>query len=615
MTPRIEKILKNLPHKPGVYLHKHNGVVIYVGKAKDLYKRVRNYFYQTDKLDAAKQIMVTKIDDIEIITVNSENEALILEDNFIKKFRPQYNISLKDDKEYKFIKIDYTLDFPKIYTVRKIEDDGSKYFGPFTNGWAVNETLKLLRTIFPYRTCHYELNLKPGEDRKKFIDRPCLYYYIKRCDAPCVALQSRAQYMKNIHAAEHFLSGDTKTVLKEVTERMREASAAQKYEDAAKYRDQIQHIEHIIARQKIVSPRLTFYDVIDAVKDGNEAFVNLFLIRDGKLMGRENFTVEYEPGTSKKEILTSFVKQFYQRALNFPKEILVPEELTEQPAIAELITKRAAKMGMKHKVRITVPTQGDKKKLLKLSEENASEYKKKELLFGVDKPEHIDAALRKIAEVAGLKEKPHRIEIYDMSNIQGTNAVGSMVVFTNGKADKAMYRRFQIQTFTTPNDVGMMTEVLIRRLSRIKNKEEMDKWPKPDLIILDGGKPQQKAMREAMKATGVVIPYIGLAKREEEIVIPGQEKFVRFPRGSKELFLMQRMRDEAHRFAITYHRNLRDRKMQHSVLDDIVGLGPKTKKKLYQTFGSVHSIADAPLNKLEEVAGKKLAKKIKEQLS
>lgn len=615
MTPRIEKILKNLPHKPGVYLHKRGGTVLYVGKAKDLYKRVRSYFYQTDKLDAAKQTMVAKIEDIETIVVNSENEALILENNFLKKFRPQYNISFKDDKEFKFIKIDYTLDFPKIYTVRKVEDDGSKYFGPFTNGWAVSETLKLLRTIFPYRTCHYELNLKPGEEKRKFIDRPCLYYYIKRCDAPCVALQSREQYLKNIHAAEHFLSGDTKTVLKELIERMKKASAAQKYEEAAKFRDQIGHIEHVISRQKIVAAKLTYYDVLDVVLDGHEAYINLFIIRDGKLVGRENFTVVFEPGTSKKEILTSFVKQFYQKALNFPREIIVPEELTEQAAISEYISKRASHLGVKYKVRITVPEKGDKQKLLSLSHENASEYKQKQLMFSIEKQEHLDAALDKIAEAAGLEKRPKRIEVYDMSNIQGTNAVGSMIVFTNGSSDKDQYRRFQIQTFTTPNDVGMMTEVLTRRLLRVKNNEEPEKWPVPDLIILDGGKPQQKAMREAMKKTGVTLPYISLAKREEEIFVPGREKSVRFLRGSKELFLMQRMRDEAHRFAITYHRNLRDRKMQHSVLDDIVGVGPKYKKKLYETFGSVAKIADAPINELEKVVGKKLAQKIKEQLA
>lgn len=618
MSQTVDIILQNLPHKPGVYLHKdRDGNILYVGKAKDLRKRVQSYFRASANLDEAKQAMVQKIEDIEIITVRTEEEALILEATLIKKFKPPYNVIFIDDKAYKFIKIDYTEDFPKIYTTRRVVQDGSRYFGPFTNGFAVMETLNMLRKIFPYRTCNFELDLAEGdtdETKKKFIPRPCLYYHIKRCDAPCVGYVSRGEYMKNISAIESFLDGDIDEIVNEIRKRMGTAAKNREFERAAKYRDQLKDIEHVISRQRVVTERFTSYDAIHLSQEKSLAYINLFLIRDGKLMGRENFTVSFQEGTADTEILASFVKDYYQKTLNIPKEILVPEKIEEQDAIARLITQRAKNLGEKYKVRLTVPVKGDKKKILEMSQDNAEEFKKRQVLLHDRKNERVDAALSGITKALGLPKRPKRIEIYDMSNIQGTSAVGSMVVFTDGHPDKKYYRRFRIESFNSPNDVGMMTEVLTRRLHKIHDDEEKKRWPKPDLIILDGGKPQHKAAREAFRAVGFELPFVSLAKREEEVFVPGRTEPIRFPKDSQELYLFQRMRDEAHRFAITYHRNVRSKKAYVSALDSIEGIGPKKKRALLQNYGSVSAIAKAPLAELATLIGESAAKKVQEQL-
>jgi excinuclease ABC subunit C len=421
--------------------------------------------------------------------------------------------------------------------------------------------------------------------------------------------------MNAIHALEKFLEGDTETIVADLQKNMQHFSDMHQYENAAKARDQLHDIQHVVSRQRVVSPKNTSYDVIHLVRSASEAFINLFLIRNGKLLGRQNFSVHFADGTSEQEVLTSFVKQFYQKTQNFPKEILVPVALTEQDGIEEWIAARAQTLGTKWRVRITVPEKGEKKKLLLMSRENAEEYQKRVGMLAQAKLTNIKDALANIAHAVGLEKPPHRIEIYDMSNIQGTNAVGSMVVFTDGESDKKQYRRFRVRTFSTPNDVGMMTEVLIRRLSRLKKDKGNDaKWPRPDLIVLDGGKPQHKAAREAFKAVGFTVPFISLAKREEEVVVPGRERSIIFPRDSQELFLMQRMRDEAHRFAITYHRNLRSKKAYQSQLDEIPGLGPKSKKKLLREIGSVKAISSASHEELSKVVGTKLAFTIKEYL-
>ncbi len=607
-SEKLKKTLLNLPQAPGCYIYRDAaGTILYVGKAKNLRRRVTSYFLRTKDLEPAKQIMVAKIATIEHIVVGNEIEALILESNLIKQHKPPYNVSFKDDKEFKLVKVDFSEPYPKVYTVRKIENDRATYFGPYTDLAALKHTLKFLRKIFPWRTCEL-----PKASEKN--PRPCFDYHIGLCMGSCARKTTEVEYNRMIKNLMQFLRGDVEPVVQDLQQQMQAAAKARNFEQAALLRDRIRDITRLIERQKIVSRPNVSMDVIAYVPDKTEGYINLFVVRFGKLLGKENFAIKTGAEASQSEIFSSFIKRYYDRTQSFPKEILVPTVIEERAALELWLGAKAhTKNG---RIPISIPARGKNRHLLKLSEENAREFGRmrhiKQLVGAVSPMDTI----RRLQKSLGLPHLPKRIEVYDISNIQGTNPTGSMIVFENGESAKQWYRRFGIHSFNTPNDVGMMKEMLRRRLAHIGKKRTSGRgrWPKPDLIVVDGGKPQLGAAVTVLAELKKKIPVVGLAKREEEIFVPGKATPILLDRNSPELYLMQRMRDEAHSFAIGYHRVLRGKSSTRSVLDEVDGLGPKKKKMLIDRYGAVNAIAAAPAQELEKILGKKVATKLREVL-
>jgi excinuclease ABC subunit C len=629
LNQKIRTQLASLPKKAGCYLFRDpDGQVLYVGKAKVLRQRVRSYFQDGASFNnPAKFSMIQRIEDIETIIVTSEMEALILESTLIKKYEPRYNVLLKDDKHYLFIKVTVQEDYPKVLTVRRVDKDGARYFGPFTSSFAVRDTLRLLQKVFPYRTCDLELlGGGPGTPDAGAIQargyRPCLRYHLGRCDAPCIEGVSREQYRAVIDKVLLFLEGKLDFVTADLTREMNSSAKRQDFERAARLRDQIAEIAHLTAKQVVLSPKFTNQDVVGFVTDRRRtrAFASLMMIREGKVLGQEHFVLTIDPSNTDEEIVRRLVLQHYQQATFVPRELIVPVRLSDANAIIKLLQRQAASMHLEHAIRIVVPRTGSKKRLLAMTEENAMEFRARKTAEWTSGELNTTAALRRLAQAIGWRDTngsskiPQRVEIYDMSNIQGTSAVGSMVVFTDGKPNKAEYRRFKIVTLKEePNDVGMMKEVLRRRLRRLVNNDP--RWPRPDLIIVDGGKPQLGAAVSILHELDLDIPVVGLAKREEEIFVPKRKQSVRLERGTAALHLVQRMRDEAHRFAITFHRQVRSGRNRRSLLDEIVGIGPKRKKILIQRYGSLSAVADASQTELGKLIGSRAAKALLEQLS
>jgi excinuclease ABC subunit C len=626
MTKKVETQLAALPKKPGCYLFRDDqGQILYVGKAKVLRNRVRSYFQNRASFtNPAKVSMVGRVCDIETIVVGSEMEALILESTLIKKYEPRYNVVLKDDKNYLFIKVTVQEDFPKILTVRRVIKDGARYFGPFTSSFAVRDTLRLLQRIFPYRTCELELIEGAIADKKY---RPCLRFHMGRCDAPCVGNVERAEYRRVIDKVLLFLEGKLDFVVQDLEREMKAASSEQLFERAARLRDQIGQIKHLTAKQVVLSPKFTNQDVIGFVTDRRhtKAFASLMMIREGKMLGQEHFVLAIDPANSDEEIVRSLILQHYEQATFFPRELLVPTLPLDAEAIVALLNQRMAGVHLTHTLRMTRARVGAKKRLLAMAEENALEFRARKTQEWNAVDLNLSAALKSLTSGLGLKKSPERVEIYDISNIQGTSAVGSMVVFLQGKPAKAEYRRFKIASLKEePNDVGMMKEVLRRRLKRMalgttattesSSARPAAQWPKPDLIIVDGGKPQLGAALSILHELDIDIPIAGLAKQEEELFLPGRAESIKFPAGSSALHLVQRMRDEAHRFAITFHRQVRSGRERRSLLDEVVGIGPRRKKLLLEKYGSVSAIADASETELGKLIGKAAAKALREQL-
>jgi excinuclease ABC subunit C len=626
MNQKVTTQLAALPKKPGCYLFRdEQGEILYVGKAKVLRNRVRSYFQNRASFtNPAKVSMVQRINDIETIVVGSEMEALILESTLIKKYEPRYNVVLKDDKNYLFIKVTIQEDFPKILTVRRVSKDGARYFGPFTSSFAVRDTLRLLQRIFPYRTCDLDLAEGAIADKKY---RPCLRFHMGRCDAPCVGNIQRADYRRVIDKVLLFLEGKLDFVMHDLQREMKEAAAEQLFERAARLRDQISQIKHLTAKQVVLSPKFTNQDVIGFVTDRRrtKAFASLIMIREGKVLGQEHFVLNIDPANSDEEIVRSLILQHYEHATFFPRELLVPTLPLDADAIIALLKQRMAGVHLAHNLRMTHARSGSKKRLLAMAEENALEFRARKTQEWGAVDLNLTTALKNLATGLTLKKPPQRVEIYDISNIQGTSAVGSMVVFFQGRPAKAEYRRFKIASLKEePNDVGMMKEVLRRRLKRLGQSEAtideksdarvVSQWPTPDLIIVDGGKPQLGAALSVMRELDVDIPVAGLAKQEEELFLPGRAVSVKFPAGSGALHLVQRMRDEAHRFAITFHRQVRSGRERRSLLDEVVGIGPRRKKLLLEKYGSVSAIADASETELGKLIGKTAAKALHQQL-
>ena len=616
-SEKIKSILATLPDKPGCYLMKDaDGTIIYVGKAINLKNRVRSYFQQSSDHTYKTRQMVRKIRDIEWIVVASELEALILEMNLIKEHRPFYNVRLKDDKRYPYIKVHWADPFPKLSVTRNMVNDGSRYFGPYTSVWAVHQTLDILRKIFPYLTCAREIT---GND-----ERACLYYDIKLCSAPCIGAVNQEEYRQMIDDLCRFLEGRTDPIMNRLKEAMTQASENLDYEKAAVYRDQIQAIDRVVERQKIISDERQDSDVIAMARSKGEACVQVFFIRSGKLIGREYFILEGTEAEENSEILEEFVKQFYSQAAYVPNKVMLPQEVEEARIIKEwLNTRRGGE-----KVQLTVPKRGQGKELIQMAAENAREtLKSLEIRWKADKDRQ-HQALGEIQAVLGMAEIPNRIECYDISNTQGTSSVGSMVVFEQGVPAKKNYRRFNIKTVNQPDDFASMREVLKRRLSRYITEQQEKDTPGykpdlafsilPDLLIVDGGKGQLRQAIEILEEFGLQGEFTiaGLAKQEEELFLPGKSDSVRLDDHSQGFYLVQRIRDEAHRFAITAHRNQRGKIGLASRLDVIPGVGPARRKELINRFGSIDGILAASVEEISQIKGisKEMAQAIKAQL-
>jgi excinuclease ABC subunit C len=599
--------LTALPVKPGVYLMRdEKGTVLYVGKAASLRHRVRSYFGSQPKLTPKLHKMMARLADFEYIVTDSEQEAFILENNLIKKYRPRYNVRLKDDKTYPYIKISLDEEWPRVYTTRRLEKDGARYFGPFASASSVRQTLNLVKRLFPYRSCHKAIT---GSDA-----RPCLDYHIHRCAAPCIGAVAHEEYQEIIRQVILFLEGRQEQVVKELRRKMEEAAQALDYERAAILRDQVMAIESVGEEQKVASAAVGDEDVIALARAGDEACAMVFLVRGGKLTGREHFvlvgTQDEEPG----QVMASFLKQFYHSVLFVPPTILLQTRPAEMTALkAWLQGKRGGRVSLR------VPRRGEKKRFVDMVSENASLMLEQLRVKWLADAGKTAAALEELQKQLHLPHPPHRIECYDISNIQGTSAVGSMVVFEGGRPKPPHYRRFKIKTVGSADDYAMLQEILRRRFKRAAAGEGGSApWAVlPDLLLIDGGKGQLNAAQEVIRELGAEsVPVASIAKEHEEVFIPESSEPLPLHRTSQALYLLQRVRDEAHRFALAYHHKVHRKGTMTSALDAVPGIGPKRKRVLLRRFGSVKAIKEAPLDEIAAVMGmtRTLAAKVKEYL-
>lgn len=600
--------INNLPSKPGVYLmHNSAGEIIYVGKAISLKNRVKSYF-QTRPQDSAKtRALVKNIADLEYIITDNELEALILECNLIKEHRPKYNINLKDDKTYPYLKITPE-DYPRVIITRKVYKDGAKYFGPYTSATILRETIELLKRIFPFRSCN----------QRAFINtRPCLNAHINRCLAPCVGRIDKTEYREIVKQVVLFLEGKQEDLIIKLEQDMKQASNNLDFERAALLRDQIQGIKQVFEKQKIVSSGQEDQDVLAMARGFNEACVQVFFIRGGKLIGRENYFLKGTDDLERSEVIGAFIKQYYNLQDFIPREIMVETELSEVKVLEEWLTKKKGS-----RVYFKVPKKGERKELLDLVGKNALEAMDKMELEKQQKKAMTEGAVMELQQELSLEHPPLRIECFDISNTQGTESVASMVVFLEGKPKKDQYRKFKIKTVEGPDDYASMYEVISRRFRNAREeKTEVGEKGKfatlPDLVIIDGGKGQLQVARKAMKEQGYChIPTYGLAEREEWLFTEDCSEPIILPPTSRALYLLKRVRDEAHRFALAYHRSLRGKRNLASILDDIPGVGEKRKKALLEHFGSFKKIQGASVQELMEVQGisKKVAEEVHEYL-
>ena len=593
----IEEELKKLPSLPGVYImHDKHDTIIYVGKAISLKNRVRQYFQKSRNLGIKKEQMVEQIERFEYIVTDSELEALVLESNLIKEHKPKYNTMLKDDKNYPFIKVTVGEAFPRIMTARTMKKDKSKYFGPYTNAGAVKDVIELTRKLYHLRTCSRVLPRDTGKER------PCLYYHIKQCDGPCQGYISQEAYRAQVDSLLDFLNGNHKKILKELEEKMYQASEEMKFEDAAQYRDLMQSVQRIGEKQKITDHPGEDKDIIAMAEEGQDAVVQVFFVRDGKLIGRDHFYMKTAPGDSRAMILSSFLKQFYAGTPFIPREIMIQEEIEEQDLIARWLEKRKGK-----KVRILVPKKGTKEKLVEMAYQNAK------LVLRQDK-ERIKreegrtiGAVKEIAELLGLQDI-QRIEAFDISNISGFQSVGSMIVYEKGKPKRSDYRKFKIKWVKGPNDYASMEEVLTRRFTHgLKEREEGKEMGGfttfPDLILMDGGRGQVNIALKVLNDLHLDIPVCGMVKDDHHRTRGLYYQNVELPidRNSEAFRLITRIQDEAHRFAITFHRQLRGKNQVHSILDDIPGVGPARRKDLMKYFADITAIKNATVEELEKL--------------
>ncbi|GCE25999.1 UvrABC system protein C [Dictyobacter alpinus] len=675
MNEKIQSVLNSLPHKPGIYLMKDaEGTIIYVGKAISLFNRVRSYFQESTDHSPKNRSMVAKIDDIEFLVVQNEVEALVLESNYIKQNRPKYNVLLRDDKSYPYIKVALTEDFPRVYRVRSFHHDGNRYFGPYTNSGSVDATLDLLNKLFAFRTCRYdgsawappEKGEPPANWKLKLLSRPCTQYYIHRCTAPCVAYTTREEYNAIIKQVLLFLEGRHDEVLKDLQAQMEKAAEDLNFEEAARLRDRIQAVERVSEKQRIINTEAQDdQDVIALASEDDETCAQVFFFRGGKMVGREYFILQGTRDSSAGEVMASFIQQFYQSSPHVPPEIMVEVEPDDRLILQTWLKEKrkgTASANGRSAVTITTPRRGDKVEVVKMVKHNAQLVLEQQRIKWLTDTQKTQLALEELQQVLNLATVPLRIECYDISNTQGSDSVGAMVVFEGGRPKNSEYRRFKIKQVEGPNDYASHQEVLRRRFrkaatntSSLPSKPDDDistpigetieeiiqdgepqttgkstettqhDWAMPDLVIIDGGKGHLNAALQVMRELDLDIPTIGVAKEEgshtklntaEEIYIPGANEPIILPRNSQGLYLLQRIRDEAHRFGITYHRKLRSNRTFKSVLDEIPGIGPKRKQTLMKHFGSVRAISNASLDDLAALEGmtRDAAEKVKEYI-
>jgi excinuclease ABC subunit C len=604
----ITELLKQLPESPGVYLMRNKrGNILYVGKAVNLRNRVRSYFSSPGRLTPKTQALVDNIHDFEYFIVSSEQEALILELNLIKRHWPPYNILLKDDKTFPYLKIESREEWPRLYITRRLENDGGRYFGPFASINSLRQTLEVLKPIFPLRTCSDNI-------ARRRRSRPCLKYDMGYCLAPCTGKVNISEYHDVIKELIQFLEGKHAYVTRALRKKMMFCAENQNYEAAARFRDQLKAVETVIEGQNIAMKVRGEQDIIAFVVEGDRARVQIFMVRHSKLIGRENFTLGGVANEDPGQIMTSFIKQFYSASPYIPGLLLTQYLPSEAAILEEWLSEKK-----KARVHIETPNRGKKKELIDIVVENARNSLEQIKIKEISEQGTLREALVEIQKEFKLPVLPSRIEGYDISNIQGSDAVGSMVVFENGKPERSQYRRFKIKTVEGANDFAMMQETLKRRFQRVSNADADKKgWSKiPDLILIDGGKGQLNSAVEVLNQTGMAsISVAGLAKENEEIFLPGRSDPLNLALTTPASRLLQRLRDEAHRFAIAYFQKVHTKRIFKSSLDEIPGIGPQKKKALIQYFGGVQGIRNASEDELLKVQGinLKLAKKIKEYL-
>jgi excinuclease ABC subunit C len=599
MPTRVEEQLKRLPAKPGVYLFRdERGEVLYIGKAKSLRPRVRSYF-QAGHSDTRSTIrsLPERVADIEVIVTNTEVEALHLEQNLVKRHRPPFNVRLRDDKSFPYIAVTVEDDYPRVMFTRERHRRGVVYFGPYANAKKVRETLDVLNRVFPYRPCE---GPKPG----RHSGIPCLDYHIERCLAPCVGYVSKEDYREIIEGVIEFLSGETRPIQRELERKMREAAEAERFEEAARYRNRLFSVRHLVERQAADRRSVGTVDVIGIASDGNRAAVQVFPLRDGRLIDRYAFHLENVDGQDTATLLEAFATEYYGSAPSVPPQIVVPPDASDTSALAEFLSERRGS-----RVEVRAPRRGEKRRLQELATENARVALESEAAQAEQKRLRRVEALEELREALNLESLPLRIECFDVSNIQGESVVGSLVVFQDAVAKKADYRKFGVRTLDGQDDYAALAEVVSRRFARLEAGPASDGYDEsfaatPNLVVIDGGKGQLAAALQAMQAYDLPrVAVIALAKREEEVFVPGRPEPIVLDRESPGLHLLQRVRDEAHRFALGFHRQRRDAKARESIFDTLQGVGPARRRALLQHFGSAERFLAASQEELEGVPG------------
>ncbi|MDI6857025.1 MAG: excinuclease ABC subunit UvrC [Dehalococcoidia bacterium] len=600
-----------LPNRPGVYIMKDaDGRVIYVGKAASLRSRVRSYFGSPRSMEPKLRALAESIADFDYIVTNTNQEALHLEATLVKRHQPFFNVRLKDDKHYPYLRIDVQNPWPRVEITRRIADDGARYFGPYASAWSVRKILDIVNRIFPWRTCTKQIT---GAD-----PRPCLDFYIHRCAGPCSGECTKEEYDEVIRQVIMFLEGKTDEVVRQIRAQMEEASESQQFERAAILRDQLRAIENVTERQVTAYATPQDEDVFGLARADGEAMVQVLFIRGTKMVGGDHFALDGAGDEPDEEVVNGFLKQFYESATYVPRNILLPVDVPERRPIEEWLSERRGT-----RVRLLVPARGNKRRLVTMARDNAREALEMERVKWLADRTRTQAALEELQDELELPSLPRRIECFDISDIMGTSAVGSMAVFIDGRPRSAEYRRFRIRTVEGANDVAMMAEVLRRRFRRAGEAAERPEQDEkgwgvlPDLVIIDGGRAQLNAAFEVLRESGVPeIPAAGLAKQEEELYVKDLAEPIVLPRTSQALYLLQRVRDEAHRFAVTYHRKVRQKAGTRSALDSIPGVGPKRRRALVRKFGSVKAIREASVDEIASTVGftRSLAERVKASL-